>query len=1690
MATKVNYRLLTIIGLLVLIAAVIGGGMLYLRMRGNVERNLRTANEYYEAQEWKKAAGYYGRVLSKQPGNNEAIDKLLVVRQKQVPDTPEQARSMYMQYITLLKQAAFHASLDQQKQKASEVLEEHYQAAVLTNEIMFWRMLEDLTNILIQQSAEEDELVARAYLLRGLSKLRLNDEQLTDNIDGLGNIRFPGEDDIEKHLELDPDSDMGLSKLAFGRMAVARRLGLESRFAQEEKNLKLAQETFTKAVETNPQGVWTSLEMLRDAYVDQLWYLGKNLRDPGSVPREKLEELRDAVIEALANAEAIVTKDAIDNMQVVMDLVRYLRLIDAFEGDARAATLLEASLERDPDNDWLLYSLARSLYMKGDFEDSLASAEALLESPKKTVSLDARSQWNYKILAAKLVFDNLNQLYNQAEVQERSAVYEDMIAAKGVLSDLLAEEDHPFNLESNGKVAVVNRRWSEAANYFERVISQRTPDAMIMRLSAVALEENGQKGLAEERLLAAIEEYPNDLRNYLSLAEMYGRNGQPEKGMELLSRLPIRVIERNPMLTRAFESLKVLTAPEGQLPVNVNDPVLIALSRADAALKEDDTAAAMAALQEVIPAEGDVRILIAKAHVASLAGNQDQAVEMIEEAIEIQPTNSRLKLLRVRYGDPVEGIKLYCADRYPDPLERDAMIYENLRSLARLRAQLAEDARAEGDLEAEADNLAVVEAATLAMEDYRKFADQAVDSVAGAYVGRFEELLNEGKFEDARSMLPMAREKNFDGAEGNLAEARLEMYIAKALQDQGEPYLEQLNRGIIAAQRATEMAPWSDLAWRTLGWGNELNNNLVQAERAYGESFRRNPENAATFQKYVMLMLRPEGDSGRALAVLRESAGTFEGDDLIQDLWLEVEARYGDPSVTYTQRKKVWDENPENRNNALRLAAFLASAEPSQELILTDDGKRAINSRQWLGLAASRQTELLAKLQSRWDSMMDEILVQIEDQEDADFAQAILHARVYVDREQVDRAVDTLRRFLRTQADEANLSYQTIAAAQFLIDSERTIEAVQLLKEAVDSQTAAMEVDEALGSIYYGRANYNDAIKHFKLALEAPEPKLGTRYRMIESLLRTQQFEEGRKALDLLRQAGGSPYEVAMLDAFLYDRESVLAGAEGNADLQLASIAKYREQLQAAMSINPDNSRPYELLVESLLSEYLRTGQTTLLDQANRVISTASPVVRRSEPLMLSQADILEAEGKSRQAVLSMEEFVRANPVARDVRERLIVLHDEMGNSDKAIDAIRAAIFLYPQDPEWHTLLGEFQEKNGDIESATSAYIDAFNLQPTRRLLSRLNDTTRSAEKWDHEAVLAMAQKHQRLLETSPLLQSIHAKALARIRANSQARNRIRESRENYLRAIAEESLPSSIFPVWYEDLQVVFAEDDPMAGEAFALDLIEGEPTLDDYSGLAMYWSRWNSSDAWDRAIERQKEGVQLAEAIESDRLVEMLSRQGAIELSASRNADAAETFKRIVNLTPDDTMALNNYAYLLSTLAGKPSEALPYAQTAIRLAPENPAIIDTMATIQSQLGNHDAALTGRLKQLEYQPKDPELMGKIAMLYLDHTDTPQQAMKFAEQASKLRPRDAVLLDVEGWAAFKNGREAKGEDLILQSIRRQPTARAHLHLAEIYLAQNRVEKAREQLRLAVEIADDEGIKAQAEQLQSRIDGGK
>ena len=127
---------------------------------------------------------------------------------------------------------------------------------------------------------------------------------------------------------------------------MARRVGTKGLLQQEDRNLELAQETYDEALERFPRGRETLLAVIRHMYVHEL--LGE-LR--GDLDQDAMDARLDALMAKLAIAEEVFNDDiAAAERHQVLELARYLTLIDTAEGRVRAASLLRKWVDLNPDD--------------------------------------------------------------------------------------------------------------------------------------------------------------------------------------------------------------------------------------------------------------------------------------------------------------------------------------------------------------------------------------------------------------------------------------------------------------------------------------------------------------------------------------------------------------------------------------------------------------------------------------------------------------------------------------------------------------------------------------------------------------------------------------------------------------------------------------------------------------------------------------------------------------------------------------------------------------------------------------------------------------------------------------------------------------------------------------------------------------------------------------------------------------------------------------------------------------------------------------------------------------------------------------------------------------------------------------------------------------------------------------------
>jgi len=90
---------------------------------------------------------------------------------------------------------------------------------------------------------------------------------------------------------------------------------------------------------------------------------------------------------------------------------------------------------------------------------------------------------------------------------------------------------------------------------------------------------------------------------------------------------------------------------------------------------------------------------------------------------------------------------------------------------------------------------------------------------------------------------------------------------------------------------------------------------------------------------------------------------------------------------------------------------------------------------------------------------------------------------------------------------------------------------------------------------------------------------------------------------------------------------------------------------------------------------------------------------------------------------------------------------------------------------------------------------------------------------------------------------------------------------------------------------------------------------------------------------------------------------------------------FRRITDQRPDDALALNNLAWIAGQ-QGKP-EAVALAERAVQAAPNQPAILDTLALLLSRKGEHARAVELQKRVVALQPETPLFKLNLAKVQL-----------------------------------------------------------------------------------------------------------
>lgn len=426
--------------------------------------------------------------------------------------------------------------------------------------------------------------------------------------------------------------------------------------------------------------------------------------------------------------------------------------------------------------------------------------------------------------------------------------------------------------------------------------------------------------------------------------------------------------------------------------------------------------------------------------------------------------------------------------------------------------------------------------------------------------------------------------------------------------------------------------------------------------------------------------------------------------------------------------------------------------------------------------------------------------------------------------------------------------------------------------------------------------------------------------------------------------------------------------------------------------------RPIPFIKMQVARAYLASGDTTkagvALDQIINLSSNRLDGIAIEAHLLRARLDL-----ERRNPLSAVESLSRLLSRTNAIQARVLLLdaQRQAGRGDEAIATCEGLVRDDPENPAYPLLLGRLLRERGRFADAREAFRQSLELQPGNPVsLFQLVDLELAAT----NAPAAMATVQTELARTNTAaLRFLEGRVLAAQRLWPEAEVALQKALDL-----------DAGFSSAYQLLAGIYLANTNLAGAARELEAMTSRKTNDVRSIMLL-------GTVYDQMGQPQK---------------------------------ASEKYEEILRLQPSFSPALNNLAYVYSERLPNLDRALDLAQQARRLAPEDPAVADTLGWVLYRRGNYLEALPLLVEAAEKQPDTAEIFYHLGMTryMLGQPEAARLALERAAAATDSFPGKA---DAERQLALLVGGAAgpAGEDraVLEKRVKDQPndlTARSRL----------------------------------------------
>ena len=414
---------------------------------------------------------------------------------------------------------------------------------------------------------------------------------------------------------------------------------------------------------------------------------------------------------------------------------------------------------------------------------------------------------------------------------------------------------------------------------------------------------------------------------------------------------------------------------------------------------------------------------------------------------------------------------------------------------------------------------------------------------------------------------------------------------------------------------------------------------------------------------------------------------------------------------------------------------------------------------------------------------------------------------------------------------------------------------------------------------------------------------------------------------------------------------------------------------------------------------------------------------------------ILLEGGKSSDALPYLQQLLSAHPDQAGVE--FMHLGALLGNQpDKmmSLNLIKTLAAGYPALPEAHLAIAQAAARAGQFDLAATELDTVARLKPGWPVAALLRFELLSRDgKADGEPFVLDYLKHH------PEASDVRL-AYARYLLNQ---NRLPESRSQF--EILAKTVPNSAAMYFAIGLISLQMNQLDAADTAFKRALQENyaDPgVVQIYLGQVAEARHDDAAAAnWYRSVSAGPQYItaQIKYAI-------LLTKQGKLA--------EARTYLKDVNVDNDaDRVQLIQAEAELLGEAKDDQAAYQVLGDALRTRPDSIDLLYDHAMVAERLNHMDVLESDLRHLLQLQPNHAQALNALGYTLADHNVRLNEAVGLLEQALKLAPNDAYILDSMGWAQYRLGKLATAEEYLNRAYHTLPDPEIAAHLGEVLWVQ-------------------------------------